>query len=68
MATIVRLSQEQITQLLDEADSMENALKELHAELVDIGTPKETVARFARVHDRFTAVMTFLRRQRELGA
>lgn len=68
MATIVRLSQEQINQLLDEADSMENALKELHAELVDIGTPGETVARFARIHDRFTAVMTFLRRQRELGS
>ena len=68
MATIVRLSQEQIAQLLDEAESMENALKELHVELVEVGTPPETVNRFSRIHDRFTAVMTFLRRQRELGS
>ena len=68
MATIVRLSQEQITQLLAEADSMESALKELHVDLVDVGTPPEIVARFSRIHDRFTAVMTFLRRQRELGS
>lgn len=68
MATIVRLSQEQINQLLAEADSMENALKALHTELVDVGTPSETVDRFSRIHDRFTAVMNFLRRQRELGS
>lgn len=67
MATTIRLSQEQITQLLDEADSMESALKDLHAELVEVGTPKDTLARYSRIHDRFTAVMTFLRRQRELG-
>jgi hypothetical protein len=67
MATTVRLSEEQIVQLLDEADSMENALKELHADLVEAGTPTEIMTRFSRVHDRFTAVMTFLRRQRELG-
>lgn len=67
MATLVRLSEEQIAQLFEEADSMENALKELHAELIDNGTPRETLARFARIHDRFTEVMTFLRRQRDLG-
>ncbi|MBB4050973.1 flagellar motor switch protein FliM [Devosia subaequoris] len=68
MATVVRLSQEQIDQLLDEADNMEKALKNLHEELVEVGTPRDTISRFSRVHDRFTSIVAFLRRQRELGA
>ncbi|WP_297106182.1 hypothetical protein [uncultured Devosia sp.] len=67
MATMVRLTEEQIVRLLEEADSMETALKDLHQELVDLGTPKETMTRFSRVHDRFTEILAFLRRQRELG-
>lgn len=68
MATVVRLTGEQIDHLLDEADQMERSLKEMHEELVSVGTPKETMLRFSMLHDRFTGTMAFLRRQRELGA
>ncbi|MGB3336500.1 MAG: hypothetical protein WBA73_04905 [Devosia sp.] len=67
MATVVRLTQDQIEHLLDEADQMERSLKEFHEELVSVGTPKETLLRFNNLHDRFTGTMAFLRRQRELG-
>lgn len=67
MATVVRLTEDQIDHLLDEADQMERALKELHEELASVGTPTETLRRFSTLHDRFTATMAFLRRQRALG-
>jgi hypothetical protein len=68
MATMIRLTQDQIDYLLDEADGMESALKGLHEELVEADIPKDTLTRFTRLHDRFTDVINFLRRQRELGA
>jgi len=67
MATVVRLTEDQIAHLLSEADQMERALKELHEDLVSAGTPKEILVRFNLLHDRFTGTMAFLRRQRELG-
>ncbi|HEY8574757.1 MAG TPA: hypothetical protein VIL88_00290 [Devosia sp.] len=67
MATIVRLTQAQIDQLLAEAEDMEVAFKDMHAELSSAGTAKDTLARFGRLHDRFTSAITFLKRQRELG-
>ncbi len=68
MATMVRLTEAQIEQLLDEADTMERALKDMHEELASQGIPKDTLARFGRLHDRFTGAVSFLRRQRELGS
>jgi hypothetical protein len=68
MATLVRLTQEQIDRLFDEAEELERALKDMHEELTVLGTPKDTLARFSRMHDRFTTGIGFLRRQRELGA
>ncbi len=67
MATMVRLTQEQIIHLLEEADQMELAMKALHEELASIGTPKDTLNRFAKFHDRFTGAISYLKRQRELG-
>jgi hypothetical protein len=64
---VVRLTQQQISHLLDEAEQMERSLKDLHAELVSLGTPKDTMQRFTILHDRFTGTMAFLRRQRELA-
>lgn len=68
MATMVRLTQEQIDHLFDEADEMELLLKDLHEELASIDTPKDTIIRFSKFHDRFTASISHLKRQRELGA
>lgn len=67
MATMVRLTQEQIKQLLEEAEEMELSLKALHEELASIGTPKDTLTRFSKFHDRFTGAVAYLKRQRELG-
>ena len=66
MATLVRLSEQQIEQLLDQADQMEDALKQMHEELASLDIPKDTMTRYTRMHDRFTGIVTFLRRQREL--
>lgn len=68
MATVVRLTPEQIEQLLDDADQMERALKDMHEELITLGVPKETATRFSKLHDRFSGWIGFLRRQRELGS
>ena len=46
---------------------MELAMKALHEELASIGTPKDTLNRFAKFHDRFTGAISYLKRQRELG-
>jgi uncharacterized protein YydD (DUF2326 family) len=67
MATLVRLTQEQIEYLFDQAEQIERELKDLGEELTTLGIPKETAVRFNRVHDRFTTAVTFIRRQRELG-
>ena len=67
MATLIRLTQQQIDHLLEEAERMERGFKELHEELVEVEIPKATLARFARLHDGFTSAMTYLRRQRELA-
>ena len=68
MATLVRLTQEQIEQLLDDADEMERALKDMHEELITLGIPIDTATRFSKLHDRFSGWIGFLRRQRELGS
>lgn len=67
MATVVRLSEEQIDKLLADADAMERSFKDMHEELARLDTPKETLARFGKLHDRFSGALDFLRRQRELG-
>ena len=67
MATMVRLTQEQIERVLTDMQEMEDRLKDMHAELIEIGTPKDTLSRFAKLHDRYTANVAFLMKQRELG-
>jgi hypothetical protein len=68
MATLVRLTPQQIEQLLDDADDMERALKDMNEELVTLGVPQDTITRFSKLHNRFSGWIRFLRRQRELGA
>ncbi|KRB01290.1 hypothetical protein ASD83_07195 [Devosia sp. Root685] len=65
---MVRLTPEQIEQLLHDADEMERSLKDMHEELITLGVPTDTATRFSKLHDRFTGWIGFLRRQRELGA
>ncbi len=67
MATMVRLSREQIDQMFVAMDEMEKNLKSIHAELIELGVPKDTLNRFARMHDRYTADVAFLMKQRDLG-
>lgn len=67
MATMVRLSREQIDQMFVAMDEMEKSLKAIHAELIELGVPKDTLNRFARMHDRYTADVAFLMKQRDLG-
>lgn len=67
MATMVRLSREQIDQMFVEMDEMEKNLKSIHAELIELGVPKDTLSRFARMHDRYTAGVAYLMKQRDLG-
>jgi len=40
MATMVRLTQEQIERVLTDMQEMEDRLKDMHAELIEIGTPR----------------------------
>lgn len=67
MATLVRLTAEQIDELFLEADRMEEALKELHEELDTLGIPDASLARFSKFHDRFTSAIAYLKKQRQLG-
>lgn len=67
MATMVRLSREQIDQMFVAMDEMERNLKAIHAELIELGVPKDTLNRFAKMHDRYTADVAFLQKQRDLG-
>ena len=67
MATMVRLTEDQIERLIVGMEEMEKRLKDMHEELIEIGVPKDTLGRFAKLHDRYTTGMAFLLRQRELG-
>ncbi|WEJ56777.1 hypothetical protein [Devosia sp. FJ2-5-3] len=67
MATLVRLTQDQIEELFAEADRMEQSLKELHEEFAALGIPDASLSRLSNFHDRFTSAITYLKKQRELG-
>jgi hypothetical protein len=67
MATMVRLSRERIDQLFEAMDEMERNLKAIHAELIELGVPSDTLTRFAKMHNRYTADVAFLKKQRDLG-
>ncbi len=67
MATLVRLSREQIDKLFEEMAELENRMKEMHEELERVGVPSETLARFSRLHNRYSSNVAFLVRQRQLG-
>lgn len=67
MATLVRLTEEQIERLIVGMEEMEERLKQMHEELIEIGIPKDTLSRFAKLHDRYTEGVAFILRQRELG-
>jgi hypothetical protein len=67
MATLVRLTEEQITHLLEAADRMERDFKTVHEELVAANIPDHTLDRFSRLHDGFTSAMSYIRHQRDLA-
>lgn len=67
MATMVRLSPAQIEQMILDMQAMETELKAIHAELIEADVPKPTLNRFARMHDRYTAGVAYLLKQRELA-
>ena len=67
MATLVRLTREQIERLIVDMEEMEERLKDMHEELIEIGIPKDTLSRFAKLHDRYTEGVAFILKQRELG-
>ncbi len=67
MATLVRLTEEQIERLIVGMEEMEERLKDMHEELIEVGIPKDTLNRFARLHDRYTEGVAFLLKQRDLG-
>lgn len=67
MATMVRLTEGQIERLIVGMEEMESRLKDMHEELIEIGVPKDTLGRFAKLHDRHTTGVAFLLKQRELG-
>lgn len=67
MATMVRLTRDQIERLVVDMEEMEQRLKDMHEELIEIGIPKDTLGRFAKLHDRYTTGVAFILRQRELG-
>lgn len=39
----------------------------MHEELAEIGVPGETMKRFTKLHDRYTAAYAFILKQRELA-
>jgi hypothetical protein len=67
MATMVRLTRDQIERLVVDMEEMEQRLKDMHEELIEIGIPRDTLGRFAKLHDRYTTSVAFILRQRELG-
>lgn len=67
MATLVRLTPDQIERLIADMEEMEERLKDMHEELIELGVPKDTLGRFARLHDRYTSGVAFILKQRELG-
>lgn len=67
MATLVRLTEEQIERLIADMEEMEKRLKDMHEELIEVHVPKDTLGRFAKLHDKYTTGVGFILRQRELG-
>jgi hypothetical protein len=67
MATIVRLTEEQIAHLLNEMETIELELKSVHEELARAELPRDTLKHFERVHNRYSVAANFIRRQRELA-
>jgi hypothetical protein len=67
MATLVRLTEEQIERLMIDMQELEKRMKDMHEELVRVDVPKETLAKFSQLHDRYTSGVAFLLKQRELG-
>ena len=68
MATVVRLTEAQITHLYEEMMEIERDLKTLYNELIELDVPPDTLQRFSRLHDRYSEAANFLQRQRELGS
>ncbi|MBL8593423.1 MAG: hypothetical protein JNK01_12125, partial [Devosia sp.] len=50
MATLVRLTEEQIERLIIDMEEMEERLKDMHEELIELRVPKDTLTRFAKLH------------------
>lgn len=67
MATLVRLTKDQIDNLFKEAGEIENLFKDLHEELEGLRIPDSTLRRFAVLHGRYTSAIAYLERQRALG-
>lgn len=67
MATLVRLTEEQIERLIIDMEEMEERLKDMHEELIELRVPKDTLTRFAKLHDRYTEGVAFILKQRDLG-
>ncbi len=68
MATVVRLTEAQITHLFDEMLEIEGELKALYDDLADLHVPDDMLRRFRRLHDRYSEAANFLQRQRDLGS
>jgi hypothetical protein len=67
MATLIRMTKQQIDQLVSEMEEIENSMKEMHEDLVRATVPSETIKRFTRLHDRYSNALAFVLKQRQLG-
>lgn len=67
MATLVRLTEGQIKRLLEDLEQIERGLKDFYDELDRLSVPRDTLARFAQIHNRYSSAMNFLHRQQELA-
>ncbi|ODT15340.1 MAG: hypothetical protein ABS35_31760 [Kaistia sp. SCN 65-12] len=63
----MRLTEEQIERLIIDMEEMEERLKDMHEELIELRVPKDTLTRFAKLHDRYTEGVAFILKQRDLG-
>lgn len=66
MATVVRLTEQQIENLLKNAEEIETEFKALYAQLEDAQVSEGILVRYRKLHNRYSTAIKFVMRQREL--
>lgn len=67
MATVVRLTENQIENLLADAEEIEQGFKSIYVQLEEAQVSEGILVSYRKLHNRYSTAIKFLKRQRELA-